>query len=56
MARLLGQTRTALNAYADYLDKFPDNPEILLKVGKIYKEINQDESAKKVFEYLMEIT
>jgi tetratricopeptide (TPR) repeat protein len=55
LARLLGQTRTALNAYADYLDKFPDNPEILLKVGKIYKDIHQDESAKKVFEYLLKI-
>jgi tetratricopeptide (TPR) repeat protein len=54
LAKLLGQMQTALNAYADYLEKNPDDPVVLLKVGKLYKEIDQQQSAITVFEYLLE--
>lgn len=53
LAKLMGQTQTALNAYADYLETAPGDPVVLLKVGKLYKEIEQRESATAVFEYLL---
>lgn len=54
LAKLLGQTQTALNTYADYLDRFPDDSVVLFKVGKLYKENGHDDSAASVFRYLLE--
>lgn len=54
LAKLLGQTQTALNTYANYLDRFPDDLVVLLKVGKLYKQIEHDDSAASVFRYLLE--
>lgn len=53
LARLLGQTKTALDAYADYLEKFPNDSVVLLKVGQLYEQQGQHEFAKTVFEHLL---
>lgn len=54
LAKTMGQIQTALNAYADYLDRFPDDVTVLLKVGRLYKEIGHDDSAASVFRYLLD--
>lgn len=55
LAAILGQTKTALDAYADYLEHCPDDPVVLLKVGKIYQKIGQGEFASSVFNHILQI-
>lgn len=54
LAHLLGQTRTALDAYADYLERFPEDPVVLFKVGKIYEQLGHWESAATIFRHILQ--
>lgn len=53
LAKLLGQTRMALDAYADYLEYFPDDQVVLFKVGKTYEEQEEWEFAATVFRHIL---
>jgi len=53
LAKMLGQTRTALDAYANYLEQFPDDSMVLLKVGQLYQQQGQHESAQTVFQHIL---
>ena len=53
LAKMLGQTKTALDAYADYLERFPDDSTVLLKVGQIYQKLGQHEFAQMVFQHIL---
>lgn len=54
LAKILGQTKTALDAYADYLEQFPDDSMVLIKVGQLYQQQEQHEFALTVFQHLLD--
>jgi hypothetical protein len=49
-----GKTEEALEVYADYLGKVPDDLETMLKLGRIYKDLDSREGVKMVTEYVLE--
>lgn len=53
LARMLGQIKTSLDAYADYLEYFPDDPEVLVKVGKLYQQAGEPDFAVTIFNHLL---
>lgn len=55
LAKLLGQTKTALDAYADYLERFPDDSMVLLKVGQLYQQQGEHEFAQTVFRHILHL-
>jgi tetratricopeptide (TPR) repeat protein len=54
LLRVVGEPGQALDRYADYLEKIPDDPLVLMKVGKLYRELGMGEEALTVFRYLLE--
>lgn len=54
LLKLLGNTKQALDLYADYLDKIPGDPLVLTRVGKLYQELGMNQEALTVFRYLHE--
>lgn len=54
LVKLLGDTNQALDLYANYLDNIPDDPQVLMRVGKIYQELGMTNEALTVFRYLSE--
>jgi tetratricopeptide (TPR) repeat protein len=55
LAGLMGQTRTALDAYAGYLELFPDDPVALARVGKLYHQAGENAFAATIFRHLLQI-
>jgi tetratricopeptide (TPR) repeat protein len=53
LANMLGQTKTALDAYADYLERFPEDLMVLLKVGQLYQQLGQHAYAQTVFQHIL---
>ena len=54
LLRVVGEPGQALDRYADYLEKIPDDPLVLMKVGKLYRELGMTEESLTVFRYLLE--
>ena len=54
LLKLLGDTKQALDLYANYLDKIPGDPLVLMRVGKLYQELGMNQEALTVFRYLCE--
>lgn len=54
LAQLLGQTQTALETYADYLDYFPNDPVVLLKVAKLYQQAGEKDFAANILGHILQ--
>lgn len=54
LLKIVGEPGQALERYADYLEKIPDDPLVLMKVGKLYRELGMGEEALTIFRYLLE--
>ncbi len=54
LLRVVGEPGQALDRYADYLEQIPDDPLVLMKVGKLYQELGMSNEALTVFRYLLE--
>jgi len=52
---LQGQYQDALNLYLNYLDKYPNNIPVLIKLGTFLAAINETESAQSVFLQVLKI-
>lgn len=52
---LQGKPQDALSTYLDYLDKYPEDVPVLLKLGTFLKSFNEIESAKSVFNRVLNI-
>ena len=51
---LIGEQKTALDIYADYLGKVPADLAAMLQLGKYYQQLNSSEGARMAFEYVLE--
>ena len=51
---LLGEQRTALDLYADYLEEVPDDHVVMIKLGKHYAEIGVSDGARLMFETVLQ--
>lgn len=54
LLRLLGATCEALDVYADYLAKVPDDIVVMLKLGRLYLELGLGEGAQLMFDAVLE--
>ncbi|MEZ4483732.1 MAG: tetratricopeptide repeat protein [Syntrophotaleaceae bacterium] len=54
LVKLLGDTNRALDLYADYLEKVPGDPQVLMRVANLYRELGLTDEALTVFRYLCE--
>lgn len=54
--KLQGKTQKALDTYLDYLDKYPTDVTVLLKLGIFLTEVEQMATAKTVFEQVLEVS
>lgn len=54
LLRIVGKPSQALDRYADYLEKIPDDPLVLMQVGKLYRELGMSVESLTVFRYLLE--
>jgi len=54
LAQMLGQTQSALDAYADYLEYFPNDPVILLKVAKLYQQADEKGFAANILGHILQ--
>lgn len=52
---LLGEKRTALDAYAEYYKQVPDDTVAMMKVGRYYRELGLAEGAAMMFEAVLEL-
>lgn len=53
LAKIMGKTDAALDAYADYLEIFPNDSVVLLKVGQIYQQAGEKQFASTIYEHLL---
>ena len=51
---LLGEQRTALDLYADYMEEVPDDHVVMIKLGKHYAEIGVTDGARLMFETVLQ--
>jgi tetratricopeptide (TPR) repeat protein len=51
---LLGEQRTALDLYADYMEEVPDDHIVMIKLGKHYAEIGVTDGARLMFEAVLQ--
>jgi len=51
---LLDEKRTALDAYADYLEKVPNDHAVMIKLGRYYLELGLLDGAQMMFEAVIE--
>ncbi|MBW2011269.1 MAG: DUF115 domain-containing protein [Deltaproteobacteria bacterium] len=54
MLRITGDKQKAISVYTSYLSKVPEDSGTMLKLGKLYKELNIDEAAQMAFNYVLE--
>lgn len=54
LLRLMGRHREALDIYADYMGKVPEDLSSMLKLGMYYLELGVEEGARMAFEYILE--
>jgi len=54
LLRMTGNTVEAINIYTDYMEKVPHDLGTLLKLGKLYQDIGQAESAGWVYRHILE--
>lgn len=54
MLRITGDKQKAIGVYTSYLSKVPEDSGTMLKLGKLYKELNIDEAAQMAFNYVLE--
>lgn len=54
LLRLMGEMPAALDAYADYLEKVPDDLAAMLKLGRYYLELNIPDGARLMFSSVLE--
>jgi len=54
LLRLTGNTNAALDVYANYLKKVPDDLVTLLKLGQLYQTIGAEDSARWAYQYVLE--
>jgi len=45
--------KDALDAYTDYLDIFPEDTLILLKLGALYEELENYEAANFIYQHIL---
>jgi len=50
---LLGEQRTSLDLYADYLEQIPDDHTVMIKLGRHYLEIGLADGARLMFETVL---
>ncbi|WP_225071649.1 6-hydroxymethylpterin diphosphokinase MptE-like protein [Desulfuromonas sp. CSMB_57] len=55
LAKIMGKTHVALDAYADYLEHFPNDSVVLLKVGQLYQQAGENRFASTIYEHLLKI-
>ena len=53
--RLSNKLQEALNIYLDYLNKYPEDIPVLLKLGIFLTEVNQMDSAKSCFQNVLNL-
>ncbi len=51
---LLGEKRTSLDLYADYLELVPDDHAVMIKLGRHYLEIGLEDGARLMFEAVLQ--
>ncbi|NOQ50678.1 MAG: DUF115 domain-containing protein [Desulfuromonadaceae bacterium] len=51
---LLGEKRTSLDLYADYLEQIPDDHAVMIKLGRHYLEVDLKDGAKLMFETVLQ--
>ncbi len=51
---LAGEKDLALDIYADYLGKAPEDLKTMLKLGQIYKEMESKDGVKMIVDYVLE--
>lgn len=51
---LLGEQKSSLDLYADYLEVVPDDHVVMLKLGKHYQEIGVEDGARLMFEAVLQ--
>ncbi len=51
---LLGEKRTSLDLYADYLELVPDDHTVMIKLGRHYLEIDLEDGARLMFETVLQ--
>ncbi len=54
LLRLVGAKNEALDIYADYLEKVPDDLVVMLKLGRFYLELGIEEGARLMFDTVLE--
>lgn len=54
LLRMTGNTAEAVSVYTDYMAKVPHDLGTLLKLGKLYQDIGQTESASWVYRHILE--
>ena len=55
ISKLMGNVQQAVNLYADYLEQVPNDTNIMLKLGIIYKEQGIYEGAEMMFKAVLEL-
>lgn len=53
--RLSDKPQEALNIYLDYLNKYPDDIPVLLKLGVFLTEVSQGDAAKTCFKNVLDL-
>ncbi|MCF6265844.1 MAG: DUF115 domain-containing protein [Desulfuromusa sp.] len=51
---LLGEKKTSLDLYADYLELVPDDQAVMIKLGRHYLEIDLEDGARLMFETVLQ--
>lgn len=54
LLRLVGKTSDALDVYADYLEKMPDDYAVMIDLGRLYQALNQIEGARMMYRHVLE--
>ncbi|MGD2119547.1 MAG: DUF115 domain-containing protein [Chromatiales bacterium] len=54
LLRLTGDFQKALDIYTDYLKRSPYDLLVMIKLGKLYRQLGVDESARWVFNHIIE--
>lgn len=55
LLKVSGHHEEALDVYAEYLDRFPEDVPTLLRLANYYKELDHPEAVRAVLEHLLEI-
>ena len=54
LLRLIGNNRRALDTWADYLERVPNDTSAMLKLGRFYQELGIEEGARLMFRQVLD--